>query len=277
MRRFTVLIFVFAATFSSLYSQSADEKLADILNSGDLFMLEEQYPQLKDKLQYPMLNILTESLLSDASNKPQEAYEKINELLTKYQAEAGFASAQTMFLVKCRNLAAMGKYAQAADELQYFMGEVSQHMDSLYLEAYKDAYRMYNSHRDTPAEELIRPREDCVIKYEADIFDNGNSLMFVPVTIDGKQERFILDTGCTGGAFMSERFAEEHNVRIVYDSLPIQGVGKGFGKLGVVDSIKIGNMIFKNLTVTIALPNAAIDTVYQVDAVLGQDLMKAAG
>lgn len=265
--------------FTSLhcYTQSADEKVAELLNNGDIFALSDEYPALKNKIQYPMLKALSESLLSDASNKPQEACEKIGHLLENYQEEIGFASVQTMFFLRCRNLAAAGKYGEAADRLKYFTDEVSQHMDSIYITAYKEAYQRYNALRNTPRSELIRPDKDCIITYETDTFKKGGKLIFVPVTIDGKKERFIFDTGCPGGAYMSERFAREHNVRVVLDSLPIQGVGKGTGKLGVADSIKVGDMILRNVTVTIAVPNAAIDTIYQIDAVLGQDIIKAAG
>lgn len=272
------LIFLFAILFSitSLRAQSANEKIGGILNKSDFFELDEQYPLLKNDIE-PMLRFFSESLLAYSFNQPQKACVSVDSLLTNYQQEIGFDNVQSMFLLKAKSLAALDKYGQAADDLKGFMDAVSEHMDPIQLKTYQGQYEFYNKLRSIPKSELNRPAKDCVIPIEIDLIKGKSKLLFVPVTINGKKERFIFDTGCPMGAFVSERFAQEHNVKTIVDSLEISGTGTGYGRLGLIDSIEIGGMTYKNVKTIVAPSNQAVDTVYQVDAVLGLGLMMAAG
>lgn len=103
-------------------------------------------------------------------------------------------------------------------------------------------------------------------------------LMFVPVQIGGKEYRFIFDTGA-GSTFVSQRFADEIGVRIISDSTMINNSMEGgaYGKSGIIDSMNIGDITFKNPILTISPLNPAVDSVYQVDAVLGADFMRLVG
>ena len=99
----------------------------------------------------------------------------------------------------------------------------------------------------------------------------------MPVTVHGKEYHFIFDTGA-GTTYMSERFAKEVGVSIVKDSFLINGglPGASYGMLGYLDSLQVGEMTFHNAKVTIARPNA-MDSVLQVDAILGIDFMNLTG
>lgn len=73
-------------------------------------------------------------------------------------------------------------------------------------------------------------------------------------------------------------YADEIGIRVIRDSINITGAfATGTGKSGILDSMMIGDIAFKNAIITIADPNPAVDTVYQVDAVLGTDFMRLVG
>lgn len=275
-----IIYFVFNI---SLFAQSADEQIGSYINTNDFFTLDEQYPLLKNDMQSPMLKVFSESLLNAVFNRREEACKSIETLINDHQGEIGLGNVAAMFLWRNQIKKQQGKYAEAADDTDRFLNSVSTHLDSATLKAFTSAARDYNKMRNIRASRLIRPDQDCIIPIEIDTLKlqkgmrKESSLMFIPVTINGQAERMIFDTGCPGGLFLSEQYAKKYNVKTIVDSFWISGVGTDVGSMGLLDSIRIGNMIYTNVTVTIMPANAAVDTVYQIDAVLGSDIMIAAG
>ena len=73
INRLTVILITFLFGYNSVYSQTqADVKMGEILNSGDLFQLRKEYPNLKE-LERP------EQIVPDAAFHPEKgriSYEK---------------------------------------------------------------------------------------------------------------------------------------------------------------------------------------------------------
>lgn len=67
MRTVTKLLFLliaFMLGYNPAYSQTqADVRLGEILNSGDLFLLKNEYPDLKDSVSVKMLDFIAEAQL----------------------------------------------------------------------------------------------------------------------------------------------------------------------------------------------------------------------
>ena len=51
----------------------ADVRLGELLNSGELFQLRDEYPRLKDSVSIRMLDLLARSQLGVGFNRPEEA------------------------------------------------------------------------------------------------------------------------------------------------------------------------------------------------------------
>lgn len=264
------------------YAQSADEKVAEAINSGDFFLLDERYSSLKEEMQSPMLKTFSEALLNAVLNRPQQAVEYIDLLVANHQDEIGFDNVKNMLGWQNGILFRMGEYCNVSERANSFLTQVAPHLDSATVSGLTLGYKYYKSMCGEKKSELIRPDEDCVIPLyiepiEIKGFRKGH-LPYVPITINGKEERFIFDTGCPGGLFLSEEYANKFGVRTTLDSLIVNGVGgSGWGKMGILDSIIVGNMTFRNLTVTIVPPNNTVDTIIKINAVLGSDIMKYAG
>ena len=91
-----------------------------LLNNGDWFTLEEEYPMIKDSVQTPMLRLMSEALLGYYFNRPDETITCVDSLLQHYQAELGLGNIASMLLVKSIVEANRGNYAVAADILKRF-------------------------------------------------------------------------------------------------------------------------------------------------------------
>ncbi|WP_029904250.1 retropepsin-like aspartic protease [Prevotella sp. 10(H)] len=269
------LIIVFLIGIN-LNAQKSDEKVGELLNKGDYIELNKIYSSVKEELS-PPLKAIVDVVLNSSMNRPEMALENIDYLFQNFQQEIGFENVQGFFLRRCALLAQQGNYKQATADLEGFMNDVGQHMDKNMLNEFKSFHRLYNEMKDIAPTQLIRPDTDCEIPIRIDSLSVGGQMMYVPVTINGQESSFIFDTGCPGGFLLSERFAANINYRIIADSIPVHGVGTGYGKNILIDSMQVGNMVYRNVTGLVVPPNPAVDSVFQVDAVLGSGIMKAAG
>lgn len=276
---------IFFRVFS--FAQSADEQVANCLNTSDFFLLEEIYPKIKNDVETPMLNALTESVLYTAFGPSYQAITAIDSLLYKYHNEIGVGNVKNMLMCQCWLLLRMGEYKSGYDRLKNFIDQFDTHVEEEFLVDAKASLKLYEAFMDEAPPQLIRPNTDCVIPIEIDTLNiKGNendslvhsTHIFVPVVIKGKQERFIFDTGCGGGIFLSKEYATRLGARVKMDSLAISGSGgMSYGQFAILDSIQVGNMTFKNVTATVIPPNPEVDSIYKVDAVLGSDIMLYAG
>jgi len=287
MKKMT-LTFLIAFIHTFCFAQkTADEQVGNCLNTSDFFLLEEIYPTVKDNMQTPFLKTFAESLLNIVFNQSDQGVASVDSLIIKYQGEIGLENVKSMLIFQSWLLFRQGEYQQAYDRLEGFIAQIEPHVPSEFLIGTKANLNMYRALLGEGKPQLIRPDMDCVIPLEIDtirIRGNENdtvkhsTLMYVPVTVNGSRERFIFDTGCGGGVFLSQEYATRLGVRIKMDSLVITGVGgKDYGQMGIVDSIGVGNMIFRNVRATIVSPNTEVDSLFRVNAVLGSDIMDYAG
>ena len=72
--RLLFLLIAFMFGYNPAYSQTqADVRLGEILNSGDLFLLKNEYPDLKDAVSVKMLDFMVEAQLGIGFNKLENA------------------------------------------------------------------------------------------------------------------------------------------------------------------------------------------------------------
>lgn len=276
MRKIGVIILLFTLTISAYSQQEADIRIASLINKSNYFALEREYPVLKRTAQADYLKLMAEISLGINFNRPDSVLFKIDKLIGNYQAEIGFENTSSYVAVKTMIEGRKGNYANAADIMKDFIDQLTMLGYDGDLEAGISTYEYWNSFRNCPMQELIRPDKDVEIPFYIEKAGKG-TLIYIPVTIHGKQYKFIFDTGAEG-TFMSERLANEAGVDIVSDyELEIQGaIAISNGMYGYLDSLQIGNMTLKNSIVSIIKPNEAIDTIFQIDAVIGLDFMKLA-
>lgn len=263
----------------STFAQSPDAEVGAAINSNDIFLLDEVYEKNQFMVQELIIARLSEILLAGSFNKPKEAIERIDVLKSENpEMASGLVGWQIMMLFR------MGEYDEAAKRTRELSALQMPNSDASSQEGLKSLEKFICSMEGQKKSELIRPETDCEIPIFIKEIDSKNlrkgHLLYVPVTIHGKEKEFIFDTGCPGGAFMTEEYAREFNVEITMDSLQVSGTGgSGWGKMGILDSISIGNMIFKNLVVTVVPQSIENDTILpiSIDLVLGSDIMKHAG
>lgn len=262
------------------YSQNIEQQINTLISAEDYLELNRQYAINEDSIP-PLLKAIIKPLLSSAFNKPEKSANEIDFLLNNYVNELGDNTLNFIAMLG-QQLYYIGEYKAAATILggvitslqkQKTSNEIISPLESLY----KKNKALENVHKSVITR-LSGISNKINILSGLKSYNNG---WYISGILNGEHESFLLDTGA-GVNLVSEYFAKKHNIKIVLDSIPILGVEKvGYTKMGIIESIKIGNIIYSNVIVNIAediLPKHIQDSIgYKIDAILGLDFMKAIG
>lgn len=283
MKNIFAVFFAMILGVSISNAQSADERVGSLINSGDWFELEREYPVLRDSVQWKPLCHLADALIGYNFNNPDSVINNVDWIVANAQEKLGFNNVKNMVMLKGMTLGDMGDYAAAADYLNDYLNGVAGKVDVSIVSDIYTAYRMYNKVRNEAKPEIVRHGEgDVVVPLEVENIElvNGEKLdekmMNIPVRVNNKEYKFIFDTGASH-SYVSERFAKDVGLRVVDSTYVFGGMRISVGGRGTTDSIMIGNIAFKHPMFIIGKANEEVDSIFRFDAVLGQDFLLRVG
>ncbi len=287
---FSIGIFVFV----HLNAQKHDAMVQQLLQQNNWFVLDKEYPQIKDSIKAPELKWLTESILNLKFNESNAAISSIDTLLYKYQQDIGLSNSLELFRYKISLLVEKGEYGLAADELQDLLEQLTPHLSQEELKEFEEPYNLYNFLRNEARPTIIRPDKDVEIPYgimdinfiiqnRDTLKETTTQLGIVKLSIQGKEGLFLLDTGCEKTCIF-DNFSKKIDLHYVKDSVLILGTGITNGKLAILDSVSLGEVTFYNSLVATAdnfltysglFVNEELNDVVQ--GILGIDFIKRIG
>ena len=255
---FSIGIFVIV----HLNAQKHDAMVQQLLQQNNWFVLDKEYPQIKDSIKAPELKWLTESILNLKFNESNAAISSIDTLLYKYQQDIGLSNSLELFRYKISLLVEKGEYGLAADELQDLLEQLTPHLSQEELKEFEEPYNLYNFLRNEARPTIIRPDKDVEIPYgimdinfiiqnRDTLKETTTQLGIVKLLIQGKEGLFLLDTGCEKTCIF-DNFSKKIDLHYVKDSVLILGTGITNGKLAILDSVSLGEVTFYNSLVATA-------------------------
>ncbi len=269
-----LLAVIMLAVPLAVRAQKADERVGKLLGEGDYFALGKELPALKGRMTNPVLGCLADGLLGSMFNRPAEAVAAFDSLLTFYPEALAPGSRADMEAMRGVNLMMLKRYGEAADKTAGFLEGAENPEDYMFSCGF--VLRASEALRERPVGRLERPAESVRVPFRAQESGRGEA-MLVPATVDGRPCEFIFDTGCAFFNFVTERFASENGLEIVADSIPITGMGTGFVKLGMADSLSVGALTYRNPVFLVAPDDSLTNLALPTGAVLGTDFLQAAG
>jgi predicted aspartyl protease len=282
MKKKTIfLCALFLAIACSGYSQNANRYIVNMLNAGRYFELEQQYPTLKSKAN-PSVCQFAELYLDYAFNKPTLFIQKVSSLIVQSQlADDKKFTYEMMWEEQLYN---SGQYTKAAN----VMANIMKLLDKLGVppvrqEGFLSLYRRDNALGRIDKPQLIRSQKETTVKMCATANEETPG-WYLPVTINDLQEPFLFDTGASV-SMVTEAFARKHHIAVLADSILIPEIGQHemqYARLGVINSLQIGDMEYRNMPVYI-LPTLLTDSHSVgasrngVAALVGLNFMRAIG
>ena len=274
LHKISLLLISVLLTCNYSWSQTAaDIKMGEILNSGDLFKLREEYPALKDSVSIGMLNLVAETQLGVGFNRLENAAIAMDSLLQFHQEELGAETSLGIAGQRAMNLLNMGLYGPAGQAGEDLVNALKDAVPFESLYSFVFIGRMGKALADYPAPYVERPSHDVSVPMKCDTAGRGYHL-HIPVEVNGITKDYIFDTGCSFGNFVSEKYAEEAGLKIIADSIPVSGISIGYVKLAVADSMKVGEIVYHNPVFMVAPPDKEVDSVFEFDGVLGYNFIR---
>lgn len=264
-------------------SQNIEQRLNTLITSGDYLELNRQFHYYEDSIS-PFMQAMIKPLLSSSLNKHEKAANELDFLLNNYTNELGNGVLSFIAMLG-QQLYYIGEYDAAATILNGTISSLKEQQAPNELIIPLDIiYKKVNALKGiskTSVSRILGKSNQIKMINNLKCSEDG---WYITGQINGKDEPFLLDTGA-GINVISESFAQKHKIRVLQDSIPTSG---GFGhssftKMGVIDSIIIGNIIYRNAIVGIAkdndiLPQNVQDSIgYKINAILGIDFLKAIG
>lgn len=255
---------------------AADVKLSQILNSGDLLLLEEQYPLLKDSVEIGMLRWMAEAQLGVGLNRLEEAAVALDSLLQRYRESLDAQTSLALASLQAMNLLNLGQYSTAGEAGEQLVNALkgSVPFESLYSLIFIE--RMGKSLADVPPASLSRPAHEVTVPMKVVAAGRGQHL-HIPVQVNGLTSDFIFDTGCSFGNFVTEDYARRAGLTILADSLPVAGATIGYVKVATADSLIVGELTLHHPIFLVAPPDPEADSVFSYEGVLGHQFIRLAG
>lgn len=269
----TIILCLFMALTASAQNQRADSIIGGLLNKNDMLELNRTYPILKQDV-HPFLQCMTNILLANSLNNPTKTCSEIENLLKNYQVMVDFPTLVSMIYLWANNMQYIGRYQESVDLINDFLKDIPTSEKKNVAPLYSTVLRIGNALKEYPATTIsYKTTKDNILPIKFIPALNNGTLMALSATINGETEDFIFDTGAEGNA-VSEDFAEKHNIKIITDSITTLGVTQMYSKLGFIDSLTIGNIVYKNIPVNI-LPASPDDKILKIDGILGLPFLKA--
>lgn len=287
MRIKTIIFTLLYAISTAVHAQSSDQKLAEMINSGDWFALNESYPFIKDSVETPYLRLIAEIMLDNVFNKTDSAIDKIDMLLKDHQGTFPAQTAMSFAVLRCQLQEKQGRYSDAADGIKNIIDKLASANVEV-PEMLWALYSRYNSMKKFAPITVERMDENIEVgfsllepkskKREAWMKSGRKSFhgyfMQIPVQIHGKTKLFILDTGADK-TFIRESVAKELGISVMNDTITLNETAKG--RLGYIDALEVGRIKVKNLLPYVGLSDDSELVMGNIDAVLGIDFLNAVG
>ena len=120
MKHLRILIIAFLSFYSlalqAQSSQSADQRISEILGSGDWFGLEREDARMKDSVSSDALRLMSGTMLSAYFNRPEELRAHLKNLIDNHSEEIGLQN-----VCDIRNMSVGG--AEVNNILAYVLGD----------------------------------------------------------------------------------------------------------------------------------------------------------
>ena len=283
MRKIVILLLACLCLLTA-EAQVADGRVAELIGAGDWFALEREYPALKDSVQDSTLRLMAETLTAAYFNRDDEAVSLIDTLVANHQAEIGFGNTMSMLIIQSAVEKRRGNYAKAFDKLGSFISQVKAQAPQADISQAEVYYNMYKHLRNYERASLSRPHGDVTVELMLERQrrnDNDTSYvgysMYMPVSINGKRYKALIDTGCAN-TLCPGSIAEELGITAQADTTTLIGVGTVKAATCTIDSINIGAMTMRNALTTIVTDGDMDDTAgRQYDMIIGLDFLKLCG
>lgn len=245
--------------------------LQDLLDQKNYFGLRDALMQNKtalDKKTYLFYHAFVENAFLD----PRKSNAEITHLLRDHRPVLTDSMIAKILLIKEDNHAKLFQYKQAGETAELLVRSYAHVLDSGQMADEENNMKIWIPLSNIPGQ-TIKMDETSQIPLSKDKAGLAN----IPVTIQGNECNFIVDTGADL-CVLRKGYAEKLKLRKIEASISLKGsTGKdNLSELAVADSIKIGEITARNV-VFLVLPDEKLvfpQINYEINGIIGFPIMQ---
>lgn len=263
-----IIFILFLFLGINISAQSADERIVTAINNERWFDLSELYGKHKAEIQTPILDPMLKFLTNHYSNQNDSALYYGAKLINEYNSELGGLVGNFIYLMSS-DLARKGEYYKAASILKQYNNtlKAENKMPERIFIAYEN---QYSAIAERGGFSVIKPKSDVKVPIK-----HENGLINIDIKLNNYSCNAILDTG-SGENIISKKMADKLGLYIYnFPGTTIGGISKEESSFAIADTLKIGNIIYKNIpfqvvdmTLDNEAANEAIDKL-KLDCIIG--------
>ncbi len=237
-------------------NRDVDAKVCKWISSKDWFTLDEKFPSLKDSIYHDHVRIMAEAILAHNFNRKMEAVELFSILINNYQEHIGGNTALSLATLALDNLERNGQHNTAQTKAKGIIDPIKANNLPIDCRDFEDRYARNLCLSQYDSTVLVRlEAKDNIVPFELKA-----NRYYIPVKCHGKTYRFMFDTEASVTR-LSPKVAKKLGAKQIGYSTPQ-------GDYAYIDSLQVGNMLFKHVI-------AVIDN-KSTDATIGMDVIQKA-
>jgi len=244
-----------------------EHQLFQMLNQKDFFRLETCLKKERSQISKGIALFL-EAHLQNAFNRTAQSLQTIDVLLGNHGKSLNDTLLLGLYYLKCDNLLKQCQYGEAVKALKITLDSYAHVADDVDVE---DAYNIFEPLKDLPPQKM-HITTDVTIPVSRNQFNH----LMMQVSCGGRSEDFIFDTGAMV-SMVSESCAQRMGIRVLESSSKVgNSVGsKVQSKVGVADSLKIGDLLVENVAFLVIADEALSfpEAGYIIHGVIGFPIM----
>lgn len=259
IRRLVLIAFL---PMGCLCAQTCEKRIGDLITQEDWIGLDKEYSLKKDSIKAPGVRLMAKSLLDVYFNRPDEAINSIDTLLTKYGNEIGLRNAVGMFRYRISQMAVQRRYSMIIYALDEFLKRFSNRLSPNDLTDFCNMQKYFQPLCALKSLKIVRGNHDVEIPFgmmgmnyaitdeekKTEYYDASIGLL--KVKIHDEEYVFLLDTGSEISCIFRNT-AEKLELTYLQDSVNMFGVKTVQGKIAMLDSLSLGGLSVYNLMVTV--------------------------
>ncbi|WP_431441163.1 retropepsin-like aspartic protease [Bacteroides hominis] len=255
MRKIAKLLLVSCLFVSmNIQAQNADVRIGQLTNESNWFELEQELKETPANSISPFLRQLATAMTHHYFNRPDSACIVLAGLLNNHQQELGDQT-MSMVILLSTDLARTGHYSDAAGLLQNLYDQLTTlGTDSTLISPYQTQAQQYRAL--AACSPLYQPLHKSNEYHIPMVIEDkgGQHSIEMNGSINGKEGRFLFDTGA-GGNLITPELAKKYGLRSLDTDITVGGIGgMKQGGYAIADTLRIGEMTWVNV------PFALIDT-----------------
>ncbi len=273
-----LLVFFLAVLFSQCNQPPSGvvfSKLDSLVKEKEFFKLETQFQKGKGQLNGDQ-QLYFEAFLNNAFNRNAIAAQEVDSLLKEYPKSFSDSVKASLLQLQEDSYFKLFQYAKAADIDSVLIKNYAGVSDSNDIKDRENRYLLTNALRTTPPQRTSKSKA-TEIKWKRNIL----GLITIPVSHDTETFTAIFDTRANISS-ITETYAKKLKLKmlpVTYDEYSGNTGMKFKTRLGICDSLSIGNILVRNVVFQV-MPDSILylpPLKFSLDLIIGFPVIAALG